>query len=65
MCPDITLCDLSCDYSVTCLFIVQNKRKKKKKNRKGNEICEEDKESLGRGKSSIKEGIGRNKVVSR
>jgi len=65
MCPDITSCDLSYDYSITCLFIVQKKRKKKKKNGKGNEICEEDEESLERDKSSIKEGIGRNKVVSR
>jgi len=43
----------------------KEKKKKEKKNGKGNEICKEDEESLGRDKSSIKEGIGRNKVVSR
>jgi len=38
---------------------------RRKKNRKGIEICGENEKSSERGRSSIKEGIGRNEVVSR
>jgi len=33
---DVTSCDLSCDYNVTCLFIANKKKKKKEIQKKRN-----------------------------